>query len=119
MKKLAIILTLFLGACASQPHAPVVPRETLPSPPPSGEPGDMIGVAGPRLQALFGQPTFTRRENGSELWRYDGSQCHAFFFLYSDGNQMLVRHVETAPHPASAAVDPNCLSALRARAPNS
>jgi hypothetical protein len=110
MKRLAIALTLLLGACAS----PSPQRLTLPAPPPKGEPAGMIGLSGPQLQAKLGNAAFTRRENGSELWRYDGKDCRAFFFLYAEGGTMRVRHVETVPHGA-AAVDPACLNALGAK----
>lgn len=109
MKRLAIALVLLLGACAAPS-----PQQALPEPPPKGEPAGMIGLSGPQLQARLGNAAFTRRENGSELWRYDGKDCRAFFFLYAEGGKMVVRHVETVPHGKSA-VDPACLNALGAK----
>jgi hypothetical protein len=75
----------------------------------------LVGLTGQQLQAMLGRASFTRRENGSELWRYDSPQCRAFFFLYVDGNTTRVRHVETMPRGRSAAADPACLNALRAK----
>jgi hypothetical protein len=112
MKRLAIALVLLLGACASQPRGITEP---LPAPPPAGEPADLVGLTGPQLQAKLGAASFSRRENGSELWRYDSRDCRAFFFLYAEGGTMRVRHVETAPHGKAVAADPACLSALRGK----
>jgi hypothetical protein len=113
MKRLAVVLVLLLNACASQPREPS--NEPLPASPPAGEPSDFVGLTGVQLQALLGQASFSRRENGSELWRYDNPQCRGFFFLYAEGGTMRVRHIETLPRGRSMAADPACLKVLRAR----
>jgi len=115
MKWLAAALVLLLCACASRPNAVLPPLPAMPAPPPLGEPADLFGLSDGQLRAEFGAPTFARRENGSEMWRYDKGPCRVFFFLYADGNAMSVRHVETAPHGKDAAADPSCLSALRGK----
>lgn len=113
MKRLAAGLMLFaLCACA---NTPAPPRIALPAPPPTGEPTNFVGMTSAQLRTAFGAPVFTRREYGAELWRYDTGSCRAFFFLYPAGNDMSVRHVETMPRGPNAAVDPNCLSALRGK----
>ncbi len=103
---------LLLGACGSPSLGP---SQALPPPPPQGEPSGFVGMTGTQLRASFGAPSFSRRENGSELWRYDNARCRTFFFLYPVGREMGVRHVETVPHSAAEAADPNCLAALRAK----
>lgn len=113
MKRLALALVLLLGACSSTPQERL-PGERLPAPPPAGEPAEFIGLTGPQLQAKLGRASFSRRENGSELWRYDNSACRGFFFLYAEGGVMRVRHVETLPRGRVAA-DPSCLNVLRAK----
>jgi hypothetical protein len=113
MKRLAFALVLLLGACTSQPRQPG--NEPLPAPPPVGEPNDLIGLTAPQLQGMLGQASFARRENGSELWRYDKAQCRVFFFLYSEGGTMRVRHVETVPRGRTMAADPACLNVVRAK----
>jgi hypothetical protein len=116
MKRLAAGLLLFLlCACASGPGQRSTARISLPSPPPTGEPVGYIGLTSAQLRATLGAPSFSRREYGSELWRYDTRECRAFFFLYPAGRDMSVRHVETVPHGRDVAVDANCLTALRAR----
>ena len=64
------------------------------------------------LQAAFGKPAFVRKDGATEMWRYDGQSCRAFFFLY--GAPLAVRHVETLPHAKQNAADMDCLIALRA-----
>ena len=113
IKALPLLLGLLvLGACASGPQQATL---ALPAPPPEGEPGGFIGMTASALRASFGTPSFTRRESGSELWRYDNAQCRAFFFLYPAGREMGVRHVETTPHGPREAADMKCLAALRAK----
>jgi len=112
MKWLAAALVLLLCACASRPKAVLLP---LPASPPMGEPDNLLGMTDSQLRTEFGAPSFARRENGSEMWRYDKGGCRVFFFLYAAGNAMSVRHVETAPHGTDTAADPSCLSALRGK----
>jgi hypothetical protein len=114
MKRLAIALILILGACAAPPRGTGT-NQPLPPPPPKGEPQGMMGLTSVQLQAVLGNAAFSRRENGSELWRYDAKNCHAFFFLYTEGSVLVVRHVETVPQGPGAAADPACLNALRGK----
>jgi hypothetical protein len=105
---------LLLGACAAKaPQAPVPQPGAagIPSAPPRGEPSQYINMAATGLQAAFGKPAFVRKDGATEMWRYDGAACRAFFFLY--GLPLAVRHVETLPHGAESAADPACLTALR------
>jgi len=109
---LAVCVCIVLGACASRP-APV-PTLPLPPPPPSGEPAGLAGLSAANLRGTLGVPAFVRKENGAEMWRYDGANCRAFFFLYPSGTEQTVRHVETLPRGKDSAADANCLDALRA-----
>ena len=111
---LAACLCALLSACASRPLPQTVP---LPPPPPSGEPSSLVGASAGDLRVYFGAPAFVRKENGTEMWRYDGAGCHAFFFLYAQGGVETVRHVETVPRGSASATDAGCLTALRARRP--
>jgi hypothetical protein len=85
---------------------------SIPSAPPRGEPGQYMNMAATGLQAAFGKPAFVRKDGATEMWRYDGTACRAFFFLY--GSPLAVRHVETLPHGAASAADQACLTALSA-----
>ena len=108
-------LALLAGACAAK--APQVPppqptTASIPPPPPRGEPSPWFNMAATGLQAAFGKPAFVRKDGATEMWRYDGAACRAFFFLY--GSPLMVRHVETLPHGAQSAADLGCLAALQA-----
>ncbi|MDE2135546.1 MAG: hypothetical protein KGM97_02050 [Alphaproteobacteria bacterium] len=111
---LAIFLCTLLSACASRPASPTVP---LPPPPPPREPAGLIGLSARDVRGLFGTPAFVRKENGAEMWRYDGADCRLFVFLYADGGAQTVRHAETVPPGAASAADANCLTTLRAHPP--
>jgi len=102
---------LLLAACASAPSSSPVP-----APPPRGEPGNIAGMDAARIRLAFGAPQFVRKDGQIEMWRYDGANCRAFFFLYPNGSSLAVKHVETVPRPTDAAADSTCLQALLSRA---
>ena len=102
---------LLAAGCAAKP-APTAPASAIPSAPPRGEPSLYLNMPTAGLQAAFGRPAFVRKDGVTEMWRYDGAACRAFFFLY--GAPLTVRHVETLPHGAQNAADMDCLTALRA-----
>ena len=107
-----LILVLLAAGCAAEapPPPPVSAPSAIPPAPPRGEPGQYLNMPAAGLQAAFGKPAFVRRDGATEMWRYDGQSCRAFFFLYG----ATVRHVETLPHGAQDAADMTCLTALRA-----
>ena len=113
---LVLSLALLAEGCATKPPPPPPPPQastvSIPPPPPRGEPSPWFNMAATGLQAAFGKPAFVRKDGATEMWRYDGAACRAFFFLY--GSPLMVRHVETLPHGASSAWDGACLSALSA-----
>jgi len=108
MKRIAVLATLALAACAAPP------ANRLPAGPPPGEPAGYAGIDSGALRIAMGTPSFVRKESGgSELWRYDGAGCKAFFFLYPQNGALSVQHVETVPRPSDAAADVDCLNRLR------
>ena len=114
MRRLScLILVLAAAGCATQapPPPPVSAPTAIPPAPPRGEPGQYLNMAAPELQAAFGKPAFVRKDGATEMWRYDGQSCRAFFFFY--GSPLTVRHVETLPHGAQNAADMDCLLALK------
>lgn len=104
-------LCALLCACAAAPKE--TPALSLPPAPPPGEPPDLAGIDASALQVAFGRPALVRKDGTSEMWRYDGAGCKAFFFLYSNGAGFTVKHVETLPRGADMAADSNCLAQLR------
>jgi predicted small lipoprotein YifL len=108
-----LLLALAVAGCAAKgPAQPNAPQARIPAPPPRGEPGEYLNMAATNLQATLGRPAFVRKDGATQMWRYDGAACRAFFFLY--GAPLAVRHVETLPHGAQNAADIACLTALRA-----
>jgi hypothetical protein len=115
MKLRALPLLLFAGlaACATPPAN----QAALPSAPLSSrEPGNIAGMDASRIRVAFGAPQFVRKDGQVEMWRYDGMNCKAFFFMYPSGNSLAVKHVETMPRPDNAAADSTCLQGLLAHA---
>jgi hypothetical protein len=107
-------LCAVLGACANQPPQQQAQSVALPAGPPPGEPAWIASMDSQGLRTAFGQPAFVRKDSGSEMWRYDGATCKAFFFLYSGASgASVVRHVETLPRGSAIAADENCLAQLR------
>jgi len=110
------ILALLAAGCAAKAPPPPPPPppspSAIPPAPPRGEPSQYLNMPATGLQAAFGKPAFVRKDGATEMWRYDGQSCRAFFFLY--GAPLTVRHVETLPHGAQNAADMDCLIALRA-----
>ena len=97
----------------SEPLAETPPPEPEPPPPPPPLPTPTDAQS---LRAAYGTPALIRREAESELWRYDGMQCAAFFFLYPEGETYRIRHSETTPRGADTQADPDCLRSLLLRA---
>ena len=115
MRRLAcLMIALGLAGCGTTQTPP--PRTSvIPAAPPRGEPGQYLNLGGVALQAAFGKPAFVRRDGATEMWRYDGTACRAFFFLY--GAPLAVRHVETLPRGKDLGADMGCLTALRISPP--
>ena len=119
-------LFLLLAGCAqttgprvaSVPPRPGAPAPAVPIPPapPAGEPRDYVNLPPANLRSMLGQPQFLRVDGETQMWRYDGAACRAFFFLQGPKGSETVRHVETLPAGTGSAADPLCLNALRAAA---
>ena len=112
LRVLSLLLFAGLAACATQPSN----QTSLPASPRSGEPGNIAGMDAARIRVAFGAPQFVRKDGQVEMWRYDGANCKAFFFMYPRGDSLAVKHVETMPRPDNAAADTTCLQGLLAHA---
>jgi hypothetical protein len=108
-RMLFIGLAIFLAACAEAPRSaePFTAKD---------EPQGLTQLSATQLTATYGTPSFTRQENGDEIWRYDVGACRVFFFLYHENGGLSVRHVESIPRGKKLSVDQNCLNALDVRA---
>ena len=94
------------------PPEPEPPAELPPPPPPEPPPPPPMPTDAQSLRAAYGAPAFVRREPDSELWRYDGMRCAAFFFLYPEDGTYRIRYVETNPRGPDMPADPDCLRSL-------
>lgn len=115
MRRFAILIPVLALAACGTTATPPPQTSAIPAAPRRGEPGQYLNMGGVALQAAFGKPAFVRRDGATEMWRYDGTACRAFFFLY--GSPLAVRHVETLPHGRDQAADMGCLTALRTAVP--
>jgi hypothetical protein len=116
MRRTATLLCLFaLAGCGGNTPAPRT--AAIPAGPPRGEPTAYLNLPPQGLTAAFGKPAFVRKDGATEMWRYDGEACRAFFFLYGPSGAQAVRHVETLPHGVQSAADSACLTALRVSPP--
>src|SRR5262249_23674266 len=77
-----LILALAAAGCAAPKAPPVPSASAIPPAPRRGEPGQYLNMPVSGLQAAFGKPAFVRKDGATEMWRYDGQSCRAFFFLY-------------------------------------
>jgi hypothetical protein len=93
----------------AMPEMIAPPPLSVPKPPPP------LPTDAQSLRAAYGTPDFIRKEMDSELWRYDGRNCAAFFFLYREGDAMRIRYTETNPRGKTAIADPDCLESLSGR----
>jgi hypothetical protein len=104
---------LLLAGCAAKappPPAPSAPPTVpIPAAPARIEPPSFTGLSSDMLKARLGTPAFARKDGTTDMWRYDTSACHAFFF-FTGGK---ITHVETIPRGPGDATDPRCLSALK------
>jgi hypothetical protein len=91
------------AALALRPDAAATPVVAVMLPPPTD-------AASLRLR--YGMPDFVRQEGESELWRYDGADCAAFFFLYREGGSLKLRYSETMPRGKEMPADSACVESL-------
>lgn len=113
---LAACCTL-LSACSTLRAANPFARSASPPPPATAAPApqSLMGMNAAALRLTIGMPAFVRKDGADQMWRYDTAGCKAFFFLYPQGSDLAVRHIETLPHGQDEAADPTCLNALRAQ----
>ena len=119
----ACILALsgLLSACATPQAPPAEPQLPGPNPAPSSPPADEVSLVTPPpagadefyFRAEYGPPDFVREEAESQLWRYDGSDCSLFVFLYRESESYVLRHAETDPPGADGVIDTACLASIK------
>lgn len=105
---------------------PVQPVETPAETPPQtaarpaidDDPKRLLGLDPEGIQAILGTPSFLRRDNPAQLWRYRNKSCILDIFLYADqsahSHSFRVRHVEARSANADRASARECLRTLLA-----
>lgn len=90
------------------PATPVT-EQALRTPPETDvpKPDDLIGLGASGLLKALGPATLKRQDLGNEIWQYKADTCVLFLFLYPNGDQNQVRHIDArgaAPEPCIRAV---------------
>jgi len=76
-------------AVAALPRAP----EPLPTTPPE-DPRRLVGLRGETLRGWMGESVFVRRDGIAEIWRFASETCFLDVFLYREGSEMRVAHLD-------------------------
>lgn len=128
----ALGLCLILAACGAPPRTapPVMVAPPKVTTPPDGEgavvpiapmpsvaeikadPTRLKGVRVSDIQSLLGAPHFLRREKPAEVWQYYGEGCVLDLFVYGNGADKNVAHVELRAKGSAQAPDARCLQGL-------
>lgn len=58
----------------------------------NADPQQLLGMDGPALHDLLGEPALVRREGEAEIWQYRADECVLDLFLY--GGMRQVEHVD-------------------------
>ena len=115
IRRALVLMTVLVAAgCAAKGTQPRTAPRAIPDAPPRGEPAAYYNMPAAALRVALGAPAFVRKDGATEMWRYDGAACRAFFFFYGPPTQQVVRHVETLPRGVKLAADSACLTALQA-----
>ena len=77
------------------------------------DPEEYIGYAPERLLPLLGAPDFVRRDGTAQVWQYRAEHCVLDLFLYGNGNDSRVKHVELRKRMPTAEPVEKCFSRMR------
>ncbi len=79
---------------APAPAVASLPRpEPLPTSPPE-DPRRLVGLRGQTLRDWMGDSVFVRRDGIAEIWRFASETCFLDVFLYREGNELKVAHLD-------------------------
>ncbi len=81
-------------------------------------PRTLIGLAHDQVTPLLGEPSFKRRDDPAQIWRYRDSTCILDVFLYrpDEGGAYRVTHVEVRGRTVNTVSGKDCfLSLLKTR----
>ena len=114
MRRLFLVSTLVLSACAARPEQPVVQSPTVVSQPPKVR-STILGLTASELVGHFGNPALQVREGVGLKLQFRSNRCVLDAFLYpseSGGGVQRVTFVDTRLPSGIAADQAACISAL-------
>jgi hypothetical protein len=101
----------------SAPAAPPPQSASVPEPQPfAPKPADLVGQSRERIAEWLGQPSFVRRDQPAEFWRYRHATCDLELFFYETAGALRLDHFEMRLGDKSGATDGDCLRSLARRA---
>ncbi len=93
---IALAILALLGACAG----------------PGKNGSELIGMTGPALHEVLGDPQRIRREAGAQIWQYASPACVLDVFLYEEARGSAVVHVEARNLDGGQADTSRCMGSL-------
>lgn len=84
-------------------------------PPVDPDPARLMGAGGPGVRALLGEPDLLRREAGASVWQYRATGCVLDVYLYPEGGERRVLHLEARDAATAPMATPECLKRLLRR----
>lgn len=116
MRRLSIILTLFLAACAARPEMPAPTPAPVTTPPPAKPRSSaVLGLTAQELVGHFGNPALQVREGVGLKLQFRSPRCILDAYLYppeSGSGVQRVTYVDTRLPSGVAADQAACISAL-------
>ena len=71
-------------------------------------PDDLVGLDGPALERLLGEPGLVRRDYPAEVWQYRSATCVLDVYFYPDHDRLAVAHAEArAPSAGGISIHPS------------
>jgi hypothetical protein len=77
---------------------------------------ELVGLDSTAIERRLGSPALRRRDAPAELWQYRSPLCVMDLFLYSEGGNFRVTHVELHSRSVEQVQAPSCLASFSAPA---
>ena len=112
MRRLILVSTLLLAACATRPQQAPQPTPASPPEPTSPEARQLLGLTPNELVGHFGKPALQIREANSLKLQFRGRQCVLDAYLYPQSGVLRVSHVDTRTPAGNDTDQAACILAL-------
>ena len=111
MRRITLIVTLFLAGCATRPQQPQPTQASAPAPRPANG-MRLLGLSAAELSGIFGRPALQVPEGNSIKLQYRGSGCVLDAYLYPSSGGMRVTHVDARATSGAQTDAAACANAL-------